>query len=117
MVPCYICTPSFALSTEEKEQFDSLEQLYEQVGRLTDLEMLNVKAFFYDSNQPTSSNYRVNAFPGMMSVGNRRKGRPGYLRHLRGLSKLKQLAGSVYADTLGTKATMNWMDVTWINEH
>ncbi|KAK3838882.1 MAG: hypothetical protein J3R72DRAFT_180699 [Linnemannia gamsii] len=110
---------SFAFSSEEKEQLSSLEQLYEQIGRLTDLEMLSVKAFFYDVNKfwPTASDYKVNAFPGLMSVGDRRRGRPGYLRHLKGLSKLKQLTGSVYADTRETRRTMGWMEATWINEY
>ncbi|KAK3838875.1 MAG: hypothetical protein J3R72DRAFT_448093 [Linnemannia gamsii] len=115
----YSRPPSFAFSSEEKEQLSSLEQLYEQIGRLTDLELLSAKAFFYDVNKvwPTASDYRVNAFPGLMSVGDRRRGRPGYLRHLKGLSKLKQSTGSVYADTRETRETMNWMEVTWINKY
>ncbi|KAG0375103.1 hypothetical protein BGX24_009538 [Mortierella sp. AD032] len=115
----YSRPPSFAFSSEEKEQLSSLEQLYEQIGRLRDLELLSVKAFFYDVNKlwPTASDYKVNAFPGLMSMGDRRRGRPGYLRHLKGLSKLKQLTGSVYADTRETRTTMGWMEATWINEY
>ncbi|KAG0304780.1 hypothetical protein BGZ97_001345 [Linnemannia gamsii] len=115
--PYYIRSPPTALSMEEKDQFESLEEFYKEIGALEQLETLKLSVFFFDPTgmRPLSWEYRKNAFPGMLSMGNIRTGRPGYLHHLTGWKKLKTRSGSVSADVAEIKKTMGWAEAVWMD--
>jgi hypothetical protein len=49
----------------------------------------------------------------MLNLRNEETGRPGYLHHLGGLSKLRALFGSVSATTKETKVTIGIEEVKW----
>jgi hypothetical protein len=117
--PYYMRPPPTTLSAAEQEQFDQLEVLYRQIGELVEIQTLELSAVFYDPNdrRPFSFRTGANTFPGMLSTGNHRSGRPGYLHHLGGLTKLRELAGSVSAETGETKVTMGLIEAHWMNEH
>lgn len=89
------------LSAAEIEQFAQSEAVYRQICALTDLDYLNLKILLYDpeGNRPISDDVEFNAFPGLLSICNRRYRRPNYFHHLAGLTKLKDLFGSVLAIT------------------
>lgn len=117
--PYYMRPPPTALSAAEEDQFGQLEAFYRQIGELVEIQSLDLSVTFYDPQgvRPLNFNTRTNTFPGMLSTGNHRSGRPGYLHHLGGLTKLRELAGSVSAETGETKVTMGLIEAWWMNEH
>ncbi|KAF9289430.1 hypothetical protein BGZ88_007750, partial [Linnemannia elongata] len=62
-------------------------------------------------NKPSTS------FPAMLSIRDISTNRPGYLHHLSGLKQLKELRGSISAETDETKVTMGWAEVKWIDQN
>ncbi|KAG0319139.1 hypothetical protein BGZ97_002692 [Linnemannia gamsii] len=96
--------------------FALLERCNEQIGSLSELEQLVLRlrrrgevivredAMRTKANTGTCMeedifyNYQGDSFPGMLSLGNKRGQRPGYLHLFAGLIKLKEPRGSVYAD-------------------
>jgi hypothetical protein len=117
--PYYLRPAPTTLLSAEKEQFEQLEVFYRQIGALTEVQTLHLEVFFYASGARSSLDEHVesNTFPGMLSIGNPRSGRPGFLRHLGRLKNLKVLSGSVLAETKETLETMGWMEAVWMNEH
>ncbi|KAG0295292.1 hypothetical protein BGZ96_012065 [Linnemannia gamsii] len=107
------------LSAAETAQFQSLEAFYRQLGRLTELRRLDLKAIYHDPSRsrPVSGLFRLNSFPGMLNLRNETTGRPGYLHHLGGLNKLTALFGSVSATTEETKVTIGMEEVEWMDRH
>lgn len=53
----------------------------------------------------------------MLSLGDERTGRPGYLHHLAGLAKLRIFNGSVSAATDETKVTVRLEEAEWMRKH
>ncbi|KAF9548496.1 hypothetical protein EC957_006309 [Mortierella hygrophila] len=107
--PYYIRPPPTTLSVEETQQFKDLESLYRQLGKLTQLRRLDLRAYYYD---PTGkSNPSGAPFPGMLNLGSEKTGQPGYLQLLGGLTKLKTLVGSVAAYTRETMLTIGMDEV------
>ncbi|KAH7055131.1 hypothetical protein BKA57DRAFT_532818 [Linnemannia elongata] len=119
LVPYYNRPPPTTLSPAETAQFQSLEALYRQIGALTQLERLTLKAFFNDpaGARPADIKFTRNSFPGMLNLKNVETGRPGYLQLLGGLTKLKKLSGSVSATIEETKATIGMDEVKWMDKH
>ncbi|KAK5809342.1 hypothetical protein F5H01DRAFT_415375 [Linnemannia elongata] len=118
--PYYDRAAPVVLSEAERHQFGQLERLYERIGSLTQLRILNLRVFYFDPTgvRAPSKFYRRNSFPGLLSLGDVASGRPGYLRQLAGLKKLRKLEGSVSADTAETWVTIGkseavWMKVNW----
>jgi hypothetical protein len=118
-VPYYVRSFPTILTEAEAAQFRSLEALYRQLGALTELERLDLKAVYYDptGSRPVSGLARRNSFPGMLNLRNDETGRPGYLHHLGGLKKLKALFGSVSATTEETRETIGMEEVKWMDGH
>lgn len=110
--------PPTVLNGTEVELFQSLEMLYRQIGSLPNLEELKLHGRWLAPLgwEKTNSYYNLVSFPGMLSLGDAARGRPGYLGLLGGLKKLKRLLGSVYANTEETRITMGWKEVVWIDE-
>ncbi|KAG0380394.1 hypothetical protein BGX24_008643 [Mortierella sp. AD032] len=105
VAPYYERPPPTAFSAGEKQQLKSLETLYRQIGALTNMRKLDLRAEFYDpeGRRPLTRDYKRTTFPGMLSLGCERTGRPGFLRLLAGLTQLGLLLGTVTADTKETK--------------
>ncbi|KAG9064869.1 hypothetical protein KI688_003130 [Linnemannia hyalina] len=82
----YSRSPPATLSATEKEQFDQLERLFRQLEKLTDLEHLNLKVFFYD---------RLSTFPGLLSIGKPQIETPWLPPSPAGQEEFKELFGSV----------------------
>jgi hypothetical protein len=116
----YYCRPSpVVLTPAETLQFARLETLYKQIGKLTSLQTLRLRMVVLNRQGRVDAKVQDNpmSFPAMLSVGDPFGGRPGYIRHLCGLSKLETLEGSVRVDTVDTKLTVDWPEATWMNEH
>ncbi|KAF9156325.1 hypothetical protein BG015_005978 [Linnemannia schmuckeri] len=110
-----------ALSSEEWQHFTILERLYRQIGSLSQLTHLKLKAFVLDQLEGVGgvmAAYVNNTFPALLSLGDiDRSGRPGYLECLAGLTKLRELRGSVRTNTEETKVTMGWSEAKWMATH
>ncbi|KAK3831918.1 MAG: hypothetical protein J3R72DRAFT_454452 [Linnemannia gamsii] len=119
IVPYYERPAPTALSAAEKEQFRSLEALYRQIGALKELRALDLRAIFFDTQdrRPVSESYMDNTFPGMLSLGCEETGRPGYLTHLAGLTKLILFSGSTSATNEETKVTIGMDETVWMEQH
>ncbi|KAF9548504.1 hypothetical protein EC957_006317 [Mortierella hygrophila] len=127
-IPYYYRPPPTTLLAEETQQFRELESLYRQLGKLTQLQRLDLQALYFDpiTMLESSWDFRDNSFPGMLSLGSKKRGRPGYLRLLGELTKLKTLVGSVAANTMETSMTFGMdevddaielpSDCTWIQD-
>ncbi|KAG0299538.1 hypothetical protein BGZ97_003652 [Linnemannia gamsii] len=118
-LPYYKRRPPTILTAAETEQFAQLEVLYQQLGKLTNLRHLNLKALFCDPEglRLMSPYYRQNSFPGMLNLRNAATGRPGYLHLLGGLTKLRRLMGSVAVVTKETEVTVGMDEVQWMEKH
>ncbi|KAH7054990.1 LOW QUALITY PROTEIN: hypothetical protein BKA57DRAFT_452719 [Linnemannia elongata] len=117
--PYYDRAAPVVLSEAERHQFGQLERLYERIGSLTQLRILNLRVFYFDPTgvRALSKFYRRNSFPGLLSLGDVASGRPGYLHQLAGLKKLRKLEGSVSADTAETWVTMGKAEAVWMKEN
>ncbi|KAK3831919.1 MAG: hypothetical protein J3R72DRAFT_243261 [Linnemannia gamsii] len=117
--PYYNRPPPITLSAAEKQQLDIFDALYRQIGALTELRSLNLRALFYDPHEvrPLSETNKFNSFPGMLTLSNPSTGRPGYLHHFAGLSKLQTLAGSVSAMTEEAKGVVGSDEIAWMEQH
>ncbi|KAF9135537.1 hypothetical protein BGW39_002285 [Mortierella sp. 14UC] len=105
------------LTPTETRFFESLERLYRQIGSLVELQHLDLQLDLMSSDGgrhediPTSSEV---SFPGMLNLD---MGRPGYLELLGGLKKLRELRGSVRADTYETTLRMGALEAYWMRDH
>ncbi|KAF9549200.1 hypothetical protein EC957_004500 [Mortierella hygrophila] len=114
----YKRTTPTTFSAEEIIQMKTLELFYTQIGKLVHPEKLDLEAhvqrFSHVFVPRTTFIYRLPAFPGLMSLGDRSTGRPGFLDRLGGLRKLKELKGSVHGGMEETVVTMGQKEVEWI---
>ncbi|KAF9120755.1 hypothetical protein BGW39_011121 [Mortierella sp. 14UC] len=118
--PYYSRPAPTPLTSSEKQQLASLEKLYKQLGLLTHLRQLDLRAVFYNfsvSGGIIPNAYRSKSFPGLLNLPNKRTGRPGFLQCLEGLSQLELLAGSVSAETEETSVTMGMLEVAWMDRY
>ncbi|KAG0276570.1 hypothetical protein BGZ95_007360 [Linnemannia exigua] len=117
--PYYDRPPPTLLSALERLQLENLEALYRQVGALTELRRPDFQAVYFDpqSRRPILGDIKVNSFPGMLSLACETTGRPGYLLHMAGLTKLRILEGSVQVTTTETKVTVGMTEAKWMGKH
>ncbi|KAF9924078.1 hypothetical protein FBU30_005918 [Linnemannia zychae] len=118
--PYYRRSAPIELSCQEQTFFNQLETFYIQIGGLTELEELNLHTMWGSRpNLQGSGRLRrtYGSFPGMLSLGNKTTGRPGFLHCLNQLKKLRVLRGSVYADTDETLVTMGMPEAIWMLEN
>ncbi|KAK5808479.1 hypothetical protein F5H01DRAFT_352171 [Linnemannia elongata] len=114
--PYYRRPAPLKLFAEETQQFELLERFYGKVGKLTQLEMLDLRVqHFHAHGHPLNKPYATVSLPGLLSMPEKRTGRPGYLQLLAGLTKLRELRGSISADTEETKRTVGWREVVFID--
>ncbi|KAF9128996.1 hypothetical protein BGW39_004566 [Mortierella sp. 14UC] len=128
--PYYERASPFFLTWEEREQFSQLEKLYTNIGSLTRLEELTLWAkpippananpqVIADNGPPDDwwISYRFYSFPGLLSLGDTKIGRPGYLHLLKGLKNLRVLMGSVSIDARETTKTVWWDEIEYMEKH
>ncbi|KAF9092360.1 hypothetical protein BGX29_010504 [Mortierella sp. GBA35] len=113
--PYYFRESPTTLTAEEEQQFALLEKLYRQIGKLTEVRRLDLRLEWLDDQgvPHEDSAYDTNTFPAMLSLGDARTGRRGYLHLLAGLKRLQKLRGSVYMDLDETIETVAWIDENW----
>ncbi|KAG0293213.1 hypothetical protein BGZ96_003154 [Linnemannia gamsii] len=117
--PYYFRDGPVVLSGLEQENFAQFEALYRNLGSLVELEILDIRIHWCDMDGQILSDslYASNTFPGFLSLGDAKTGRPGYLNCLSGLKKLRKLLGSVSATTEEATETMGWDEVKWMSTH
>lgn len=113
--PYYLREGPVVLSGPEQENFAQLEMLYRSLGSLVELEILNIRIIWrnMDGQLPSDSSYASYSFPGFLSLGDAKTGRPGYLNCLSGLKKIAQVAWlSVCDDGRGNRdGGVGWSEV------
>ncbi|KAG0295296.1 hypothetical protein BGZ96_012069 [Linnemannia gamsii] len=124
VVPYYNRLSPTTLSAAEAEQFHSLEDLYRQLGALTELRWLRLHTLLSGlgapdprSPYPRANCYRIYPFPGLLNLSCEKTGRPGFLYHLAGLTKLETLLGSVSVTAEETKETVGTAEAVWMEQH
>ncbi|KAK3837931.1 MAG: hypothetical protein JOS17DRAFT_732226 [Linnemannia elongata] len=128
--PYYDRSEPFFLTSEEREQFAQLEKLYTNIGSLTKIEELTLYAKPIPPATATAEaiaassspeewwiRYRYFSFPGLLSLGDKKTGCPGYLHLLKGLTNLQQLMGSVAIDNKDTIKTVWWEEIEFMDKH
>ncbi|KAG9068523.1 hypothetical protein KI688_010796 [Linnemannia hyalina] len=85
------------------KHFARLERLYLQVGRLTQLRILQLLMVKLDGE------YQLE--------GTSTKVEQGIWNHLAGLKKLERIAGSIDIDNVETKVTSEWRKAVWMYEY
>ncbi|KAK3844112.1 MAG: hypothetical protein J3R72DRAFT_488887 [Linnemannia gamsii] len=115
--PPYYARPTpITLTEAEARQFEQLERLYSQIGRLREMKSLCLFMFPpEDADLADMMGVEKSALPGLMTLGDIYKGWPGYMNRLAGLTKLESIAGSICGATEETKATMGWREAVWIS--
>lgn len=127
-LPAYREIPSYYsrdtpidLTEEETQLFARLESLYRNIGTLTNITELTLRMVKLDGNgNPIPATRLLKSSTYMsatLSLGSVHTGRPGYLQLLAGLKNMYQVVGSVRADTLEAKSTVEWPEVVWMNEN
>ncbi|KAK3837710.1 MAG: hypothetical protein JOS17DRAFT_837385 [Linnemannia elongata] len=116
--PYYLRKGPVILTEAETERFAHLEKFYKQIGSLHELEHLDLRVDMVNAlgESFNDTTYEHLSFPGLLSLGNTRTGRVGYLDLLGGLTKLKELRGSVYARTVETEKTMSLREIVWVDQ-
>ncbi|KAG0272067.1 hypothetical protein BGZ95_000069 [Linnemannia exigua] len=110
----YFCRPApIVLSEDEVLQFDRLERLYLQIGRLTALRELTLQMVTVELEGSASQS----AFPAMLCLPDIETNRPGYLHHLAGLTNLDTFLGSTRAEVFENNRTVGWNEVRWMEAH
>ncbi|KAF9925823.1 hypothetical protein FBU30_004472, partial [Linnemannia zychae] len=93
----YFSRPTPVTLTElERGHFAMLKNLYTQIGKQHSLESLHLVAVPTTKSSVAimPSELLTHSFPGMMSLGSKETGRPGYLYLLKNLKQLRKLTGS-----------------------
>ncbi|KAK3841300.1 MAG: hypothetical protein J3R72DRAFT_445832, partial [Linnemannia gamsii] len=125
-LPYYARPSPITLTNAEARHFSQLEKLYIQIGRLTELQYLDMMMIKQHEGDEASDIIYLEedqtptvppSFPAMLSLGSTQEGRPGYLHHLAKLSKLEMITGSIRADTDENKAMMGFKECVWIDHH
>ncbi|KAF9127146.1 hypothetical protein BG015_004582 [Linnemannia schmuckeri] len=122
--PYYERAGPVVFTAKEEEQFRLLEIFYRQLGQLTQLEYINLKAQLdTDFGENDWANemqqwliYQRNPLPGMLSLGDPNTGRPGFLHFFTGWKKLKSLLGSVALDTVEARKTVRLEEMKFMLE-
>ncbi|KAF9295296.1 hypothetical protein BGZ88_002384 [Linnemannia elongata] len=110
---CYQIPESEADLEKKTVQLALLERFYQQIGSLTELRRLNLRSTLVTSGVGAMvevQDYRHNLFPGLMSLADDETGRQGYLGLLGGLSKLRELRGSIRAAVEKGMETVGWAE-------
>ncbi|KAG0216214.1 hypothetical protein BGX33_000312 [Mortierella sp. NVP41] len=108
-----------------------LQKFYRQIGALTEIQVLNLKAAVDDNDEWSvdEDEHRWRrydhlreqdedaSFPGLLPLGDPLMRRPGYLDCLSGLTKLRELRGAMQATTSETSRTFGSKELEWMLAH
>ncbi|KAK3837989.1 MAG: hypothetical protein JOS17DRAFT_732378 [Linnemannia elongata] len=115
--PSYLRPPPSRRFPKEKQFFGRLEILYRQIGKLMNLRYLHLSDLNRESKNRWTKKY-IQPFPGLLRLSDKEKGIvPGYLELLSGLTRLKEIRGSVAPETPDHKLAADAAEVDWILEH
>jgi hypothetical protein len=124
--PYYERKGPIVFTAKEEDQFRLLELFYQQLGQLIQLEYLSLKAqldtdfgeddWTNEMQQQQWLLYQRNTLPGMLSLGDHKTGRPGFLHLFSGWKNLKSLMGSVALDTAETRRTVRLREMKFMLE-
>ncbi|KAF9117607.1 hypothetical protein BGX30_005312, partial [Mortierella sp. GBA39] len=97
-----------------------LERFYRQVGALAQLRILDLKVAV-DNNRRVSEGryltYKDRAFPGLLTLEDRSRGRLGWLQLLDGLRNLEELHGSFNLDAMVPGFEFGQDEADWMVSH
>ncbi|KAG0281270.1 hypothetical protein BGZ95_005412 [Linnemannia exigua] len=125
--PFYLQDPETVQTPRDFERWVLLEKFYFQVGSMTRLEVLGLKAYLavdiddisegelYDGIEDDMRDKA--AFPQLMTLLNEKTGRVGYLNYLCRLKNLRELRGSVHLVSEEIQATFGQREVEWVVHH
>ncbi|KAF9150545.1 hypothetical protein BG015_007658 [Linnemannia schmuckeri] len=116
-----------------RRRWSRLQWFYKQLGRLTELNVLDIRATTgFAEEEPTKvlRHYSEFTFPRLLSLsdddttmettaqeGGRQQGKVGYLSELGQLKKLRELRGSFRVDRPAVKTYMGQKEVEFIHAH
>ena len=126
-MPYYLQHPNTVMTPKDFERWVLLERFYFQVGSMTKLEVLGLKAYLDVSidNIPEEELYNgieddmrdKASFPQLMTLGDEATDRVGYLNYLYRLKNLRELRGSVHLVSEEVEATFGQREVEWVAQH
>ncbi|KAG0205032.1 hypothetical protein BGX33_008148 [Mortierella sp. NVP41] len=104
---------------EEQMRWNALEKFYRQLGKLTRLEVLDLKSVAVRVNPVGNVSdiaFESRVFPGLLVLEDKATDRRGYLGMLEGLKQLRELRGSVRVDVVDQdpSAMMGEREAEWI---
>ncbi|KAF9141479.1 hypothetical protein BGX30_004696 [Mortierella sp. GBA39] len=97
-----------------------LERFYRQIGVLTQLRILDLRAAVERGSRDSDGDYityKDKTFPGLLTLENRAIGRVGWLQLLGGLRNLEELHGSFNMDTMIPGCEFGQDEADWVVEH
>ncbi|KAK5809257.1 hypothetical protein F5H01DRAFT_323527 [Linnemannia elongata] len=123
--PSYMEDPTKATWTEEnRRHWEDLGKFYSQIGSLSHLEILDLQAV---GKADTSSAYNTprevflspteTCLPGLLALEDAEKGKIGYLGKLVGLTRLRELRGSMVWTQKDNLAMIGEKEVDWFVNH
>ncbi|KAF9901828.1 hypothetical protein EC991_005623 [Linnemannia zychae] len=125
--PFYLQTPDTVQTPRDFERWVLLEKFYFQVGSMTRLEVLGLKAYLEVDIDNISGDELYNgiegdlrdkaAFPQLMTLYNEATGQVGYLNYLYRLKNLRELRGSIHLVSEEIEATFRQREVEWVARH
>ncbi|KAF8934422.1 hypothetical protein BGZ47_010373 [Haplosporangium gracile] len=125
--PYYLQDPNTIMSQKDFARWVLLEKFYFQVGSMTKLEVLGLKAYLavdiddipdYELYNGIEDDMRDKAaFPQLLTLGNEKTDRVGYLNYLYRLKNLRELRGSVHLVSEEIEETFQQREVEWVARH
>ncbi|KAF9131308.1 hypothetical protein BGW39_001983 [Mortierella sp. 14UC] len=108
---------SFSWTENDVYRWSLVKKLAEQIGRLRDLEVLDIRALNVATGSAVSRYHQV-PVPGLLVLEDKTKNRFGFLDKLQGLHKLRELGGSFRINAMTmTTGIVGSRDVAWLSEH
>ncbi|KAH7041661.1 hypothetical protein BKA57DRAFT_472400 [Linnemannia elongata] len=125
--PYYLQDPNTVMSQKDFARWVLLEKFYFQVGSMTKLEVLGLKAYLDVDIEEIPDDELYNgiendmrdkaAFPQLLTLGNEATDRVGYLNYLCRLKNLRELRGSVHLVSEEIEETFRQREVEWVVRH
>ncbi|KAF9539629.1 hypothetical protein EC957_005184 [Mortierella hygrophila] len=120
----FAADPTMATWTEEDHHhWDLMDRLYTQIGALSKLVVLKLKAAGVPRQAHTlrsrqrGDNFKETCLPGLLSLEDPTSGKIGFLSRLSGLTKLRELRGSLFWTNKEVLARTGEREVEWFVNH
>ncbi|KAG9063297.1 hypothetical protein KI688_004179 [Linnemannia hyalina] len=116
----FAADPTMTTWTEEDHHhWDLMDRLYTQIGALSELVVLKLKAAgvprppHTPRNRQRGDNFKDTCLPGLLSLEDPTSGKIGFLSRLSGLTKLRELRGSLFWTNREVLARTGEREVEW----